>query len=111
MGSLMVFILGLYKVNYDVQNWELLIKTMLEKSETIPVLNRVQLIDDSMDMAASGNLDYSIALKLLTYLVGETEYLPWTTALAHIGTIDVMLNRKPAYGLWKVIIKIANIYP
>lgn len=98
-------ILGLYRVNYDSHNWELLTKTMLEKSETIPVVNRVQLIDDALELAASGNLDYSIALKLLTYLVSETEYLPWKAALVIFDRMDKRLHRKLAYGLWKVIKK------
>ncbi|XP_044735757.1 aminopeptidase N-like [Chrysoperla carnea] len=96
---------GLYKVNYDDKNWDLLIKALIEDHNSIPVLNRVQLIDDSMDLANAGRLNYNVSLRLLTYLVAEDEYLAWNTALDHLNYLKIMLSRRAVFGLFTKYIK------
>ncbi|XP_058455516.1 aminopeptidase N-like [Malaya genurostris] len=71
---------GYYRVNYDAQNWQLIIQALLENPLSINRANRAQLIDDSFNLARSDRLDMSVALKLLTYLRYETDYLPWAAA-------------------------------
>lgn len=94
---------ALYKVNYDKKNWELLTETLKSDNfNKIPVLNRVQLIDDAADLAWVGELKYDTFFKLLDYVERENEYLPWRTALSNIGSLDRILRRTSMYGKFKV---------
>ena len=45
---------GYYRVNYDKQNWELIIKQLNEDHTKIHVINRAQIIDDAINLARSG---------------------------------------------------------
>lgn len=55
---------GLYKINYDIKNWELLITSLRSPDyKKIPTLNRYQLLIDSMDLAWTGQLEYDLALR------------------------------------------------
>ncbi|KAJ9591526.1 hypothetical protein L9F63_001880 [Diploptera punctata] len=50
---------GLYRVNYDHKNWELLSNYLnSEKYEEIAVLNRALLLDDALNLARVGQLPY-----------------------------------------------------
>ncbi|KAH8420771.1 hypothetical protein KR222_004323, partial [Zaprionus bogoriensis] len=78
-----------YRVNYDTANWELIIKGLqCESYRRIHVMNRAQLIDDSLALAWSGELCYTLTLELLDYLRYEHEYIPWRAALAQLLAID-----------------------
>jgi len=45
-----------YKVNYDAQNWKLLIQTLnSEEFQSIHVINRAQLIDDVLYFLGQGS--------------------------------------------------------
>jgi aminopeptidase N len=73
--------LGYYRVNYDFANWHALILVLnSDDYDKIHVLNRVQLIDDAINLAAGGYLDYNTVFGILTYLERETEYTPWYAA-------------------------------
>ena len=72
---------GYFRVNYDEENWSLLIDEL--KSNAIPNidrLNRAQMIDDIMNLARAGKVDYNLALTLLQYLTIEDDYIPWKAA-------------------------------
>ena len=70
--------LGYYRVNYDFANWHALILALnSDDYDKIHVLNRAQLIDDSITFAAGGYLDYETTFGILTYLSREAEYTPW----------------------------------
>ena len=92
---------GYYRVNYDEQNWKLIIKQLNEDHTKIHVINRAQLIDDAFNLARSGLLKYEIALGVTSYLNKETEYIPWAAALRGMSYIKLMLKRTPAYGAFK----------
>ncbi|RXN30301.1 aminopeptidase N-like protein [Labeo rohita] len=49
---------GYYRVNYDPQNWERLLKQLTSDHKVIPVLNRGQIIDDAFNLARY--LEYTI---------------------------------------------------
>nr|APY20197.1 APN-like 2 [Holotrichia parallela] len=68
---------GYYRVNYDVDNWNLIIDHLRSDDfETIHLLNRAQLIDDSLNLARSGRLGYAVVMNLLRYLSNEVDYIP-----------------------------------
>lgn len=71
-----------YRVNYDENNWRQL-ATALQNADNfknIHVLNRAQLLDDSMDLSLYYNLNVTIAFDIFKYLANETDYIPFAAA-------------------------------
>lgn len=71
----------------------------------IHVANRAQLIDDAFALVRAEQLNIKIALKLASYLVSETEFEPWYTALNAFKHIVRMLkanNDKSTINILKV---------
>ncbi|XP_012289033.1 aminopeptidase N [Orussus abietinus] len=94
--------MGYYRVNYDDTNWKLIsnhLRTYMYN--TIHVLNRAQLIDDSLNLAKYGYVNYSIPLELLLYLPREKESIPWEAALAGLSYLNTMLKDSHIYGRFK----------
>jgi aminopeptidase N len=59
-------------------------------------------MDDALNLAEAGVLDYEIALNLTQYLEREEDYLPWDSALNSLSFIRSMMSRTSGYGLFKV---------
>ena len=93
---------GYYKVNYDLNNWNLIGIQLYQDYRKISTLNRAQVIDDSLDLARAGVLPYRNALHIISYIAKEEEYLPWKSALDNLRYIKNMLSRSGAYGLFRV---------
>lgn len=103
--SFFLKIIALYKINYDEQNWNLLSKTLKsEDYQKIPVLNRVQIIDDASEFAWVGLIKYNLLFDLLGYLKNETEYSPWMTAIENLNVLDIQTMQYPSHNLFKVTI-------
>jgi len=85
--------IGFYRVNYDLNNWQQLIKQLNESNTNIHVLNRVQLIDDSFNLARAGMLNYTIPLNLSTYLTKEDDEIPWYTAIECLSYVVERMRR------------------
>lgn len=90
---------GFYRVNYDLQNWKLLIKILKDPSrfQDIHIINRAQMVDDAMNLALTGRLDYRTALDVTSYLAHERSYVPWKAGLSALGYIDTMLSKGAHY--------------
>ncbi|XP_054279876.1 aminopeptidase N-like isoform X2 [Macrosteles quadrilineatus] len=89
---------GLYRVNYDDQNWQLISDALNGPDYSkIDTLNRVQILADVLDLAWRGDLSYRLAFHLLRYLKQEAEYLPWKAGLGGLSNIDRLLRRTPVY--------------
>ena len=93
---------GYYRVNYDDENWKMIIKQLNVDHTKIHVINRAQLIDDALNLARVGLLKYELALDVTSYLNKETEYIPWSAALTGLRYLEEMLKRSAAYGNFKV---------
>lgn len=78
---------------------------MMNDHAQISVVNRAQIMDDALNLAEAGVLDYEIALNLTQYLEREEEYLPWDSALNSLSFIRSMMSRTSGYGLFKVLIR------
>ena len=48
----------------------------MDNPTAISVINRAQIMDDSFNLANSGQLDYETGFNLTRYLQWETEYVP-----------------------------------
>lgn len=100
---------GYYRVNYDRTNWQLIIKQLNKDNfRDISTINRAQLIDDALNLARAGKLDYAIALDVTSYLAHESEYLPWKAALTALNYLDDMLIMLPGYDKFRVSNEIYN---
>lgn len=95
---------GYYRVNYDSENWKLIIQQLMDPTKFYKIAqsNRAQLIDDAMNLARAELLDYTIALDVTKYLSHETDYVPWKAAINNLLYLDSMLILTPDYDKMKV---------
>uniref|UniRef100_A0A1B6GWM4 Aminopeptidase n=2 Tax=Proconiini TaxID=565685 RepID=A0A1B6GWM4_9HEMI len=94
---------GFYRVNYDAHNWKLLIKHLLDvdRFRQIGTLNRAQLLDDALNLARAGVLDYATALDVTKYLSHELDYLPWKSAFQSFKYLTNMLIKTGGFDRFK----------
>ncbi|XP_068228790.1 aminopeptidase N-like isoform X1 [Palaemon carinicauda] len=92
---------GYYRVNYDDNNWNLLIQQLQTDHRVIHSINRAQIIDDAMNLAKAGQLSYDTALGLYGYLGKEQDYVPWSAAINNLGYLKSMFSRAGGYGALK----------
>lgn len=98
--------MGFYRVNYDRSNWHLLINALKRKNfDNIPVLNRAQLIDDSFNLARNGERTFDIAFGVMSYLRGETDFIPWKTAARSLNHLERMLRGQIEYDQYEVFVR------
>lgn len=103
---------GFYRVNYDVDNWNALIRQLHDAHTEIHVLNRAQLIDDAFNLAKAGFLNFSVPVYLSKYLSKEKETLPWYSAMN--GFVNLIGNRLPnetdQFKVIKTLIYLINTF-
>uniref|UniRef100_A0A224XI48 Aminopeptidase n=1 Tax=Panstrongylus lignarius TaxID=156445 RepID=A0A224XI48_9HEMI len=99
-------IAGLYRVQYDDRNWRMIVKTLnSDNYKLISPLNRANLLLDVFDFAWRGDVDYTLAFEVLSYLIRETDYVPFNAGLGRLHAIGQMLKRTPAYGQYTDFIR------
>ncbi|XP_051805679.1 thyrotropin-releasing hormone-degrading ectoenzyme [Acanthochromis polyacanthus] len=103
---------GYFRVNYDLQNWKLLIQQLHNNPQIISVGNRAGLIDDAFNLARAGYLPQGIPLQLIGYLPEETSFLPWHAASRALYQLDKLLDRTDEYRLFSdyVLKQVASRY-
>ncbi|CAF3792075.1 unnamed protein product, partial [Rotaria sp. Silwood1] len=84
---------GFYRVNYDEFNWQLLTNKLKTDPTSFSSVTRAQLIDDSFNLARSGDLNVTVALQLSTYLVNETDYVPYSVFSTNIQYPLIMFSQ------------------
>ncbi|XP_055381350.1 uncharacterized protein LOC129611947 [Condylostylus longicornis] len=103
---------GYYRVNYNIENWRLIINALKFNHTQIHVANRAQLIDDAFHLAKVGELDYEIVFSLIEYLPNERDYAPWKAFHSNMQFIKYRLlnleNPKLLKIVWKFIFKITE---
>ncbi|XP_074038935.1 uncharacterized protein [Leptinotarsa decemlineata] len=87
-----------YRVNYDSSLWSRIERALRTDHTQIDVLNRAQIVDDSLNLARAGILKYSEVLKILNYLKNETDYYPWSSALGGLNFLTVRLGEGSVLG-------------
>ena len=73
--------------------------------QQISLINRAQLLDDSLNIARVNVLPYSVSLGLTQYLINERDYIPWMSALNGLSYLDLMYIRTVGYEDFKVSIR------
>lgn len=85
-----------YRVNYDDNLWKSIIEQLNKPNAAeyakINVVNRAQLIDDSLSMARAGRVKYSVPLGIMNYLSKETDYIPWVAANRGLSLMNRLLT-------------------
>ncbi|XP_073817390.1 aminopeptidase N [Musca autumnalis] len=89
---------GYYRINYDEQNWKLIINGLINSPYKIHPRNRAQLMHDAYRFSASNRLDHSILLEMFTYLPKEDQYAPWSTVNGIINVYNRYLSGDERYG-------------
>ena len=82
---------GFYRVNYDQENWKLLIAQLENNFSGINEVNRAQLLDDSFNLGRAEIINQTVFLEISKYLAAETEYIPWEAAVFGFSYINDML--------------------
>lgn len=102
-----------YRVIYDDVNYQLL-NDYLNSDDYINIhpLNRAQLLDDSLNLARAGLLNYTTALDLTTYLNAETDFIPWVSFFRALTFLNTRFAGTEDYGLFQkyVLQLIQNLY-
>ncbi|KAF4517644.1 hypothetical protein B566_EDAN002876, partial [Ephemera danica] len=82
------FAVRFYRVNYDTRNWQLLSESLLDLTHS----TRSMLLDDALNLARGGRLDYVTALDVTELLPNETHLAPWSAALTGLGYLHDRLS-------------------
>ncbi|EDV34665.2 uncharacterized protein Dana_GF21433 [Drosophila ananassae] len=95
------------RVNYDLRNWELLNQTLSnpETFRSIHRVNRAQLVDDILNFAWSGVMDYHMGFGVLGFLEHEDEYVVWDATVANFEKINNVAKRHHNYNIFKTFIR------
>ncbi|XP_048007614.1 membrane alanyl aminopeptidase-like [Leguminivora glycinivorella] len=72
---------GIYRVNYDTNNWQLLAAALKADINSIHYLNRAQIVDDVFSLMRSERMTYALGLQVLDFLKEETNYYVWYPAV------------------------------
>ncbi|EDX13089.1 GD18897 [Drosophila simulans] len=78
---------GYYRVNYGSEQWAELISALKNSRETFSTADRAHLLNDANTLAAAGQLNYSVALDLISYLESEQDYVPWSVGTSALATL------------------------
>ncbi|NWZ08140.1 AMPN Aminopeptidase, partial [Agelaius phoeniceus] len=89
---------GYFRVNYNQENWNQLIKQLDSDHEIFPVINRAQIIDDAFNLARAKHVQVTLALNTTRFLSRETEYMPWQAALTNLKYFKLMFDRSEVFG-------------
>ncbi|XP_061710734.1 aminopeptidase N-like isoform X2 [Cydia pomonella] len=84
---------GYYRVNYDLALWERIIWALEdpEQRELIHPLNRATLVDDALNLARAGVLDYDIAFQVVLTMEHEINYAPWKAFVRNMNFLQKRL--------------------
>lgn len=99
---------GFYRVNYNLNNWNLLINQLKNDPKSIPNINRAQLIADSFNLARAGELPYTVPFNLIDYLYKEDDFIPWYSVKNGMSYLVERLRRCPHTGPQMKVILIFN---
>ncbi|PIK42207.1 putative aminopeptidase N, partial [Apostichopus japonicus] len=90
---------GYYRVWYDEENRNRLLRQLDEDHEAISPASRAALIDDAFILSMAGYLSYSDLFRFTKYMSKERHHLPWGVLLDNFAYVTQMLSLTSAYGL------------
>ncbi|KAM3967233.1 membrane alanyl aminopeptidase-like [Aphomia sociella] len=72
---------GIYRVNYDTHNWEMLAFALKNNYSSIHHLNRAQIVDDVFALMRSERMPYLLGFQILEFLKEDTSFYSWYPAI------------------------------
>ena len=78
---------GPFRINYDEQNWKMLIKNLIYDYKSFDVNERVQIIDDVFYLANNQRISITTALDVIQYIPNEDKFLPWKFLVNNIKRV------------------------
>ncbi|XP_011687663.1 PREDICTED: endoplasmic reticulum aminopeptidase 1-like isoform X2 [Wasmannia auropunctata] len=96
---------GFYRVNYPMEMWISIIKTLMKNHTKFSPADRASLIDDAFSLCDAGEVNASIPLQLSLYLVNERDYAPWATALRYLNFWKDRLAESAGYKKYILFFK------
>lgn len=83
---------GFYRVNYDQENWRLLINQLKQNFSVIDATNRAQLLDDSFNLGRAEVIEQVTFLDIMSYLQDETDSMVFEPAFEGLDYLEDMLS-------------------
>nr|XP_026655000.1 aminopeptidase N [Zonotrichia albicollis] len=96
---------GYFRVNYNQENWNQLVKQLDTDHSVFPVINRAQIIDDAFNLARAKYVNVTLALSTTRFLSQEREYMPWQAALTNLKYFKLMFDRSEVFGAMSAYMK------
>ena len=92
---------GYYRVNYDSKSWYRLIDFLnSEKYESIHVINRAQIINDVLNLARAGYVNYTLALDATAYVINDHHHLPWKALFTGFSYLNMRFKDQEIHHLF-----------
>jgi hypothetical protein len=110
---------GFYRVNYDLENWNVLVDALKNKNVDISPATRAMLYDDAFNLARAASsrydhvLPYDIPLRMSLALADEDDFVPLYAGLNGLSYLDKMFRENDyGYGFFRqfAIELLANNY-
>ena len=93
---------GFYRVNYDDDNWKMLIDQLKTNHTIFDSLTKAQLIDDSFNLGRAEIIDQIKFLDVVSYLNKENDPLPFVPAITGLNYLEKMLvDRYETFEMFK----------
>lgn len=85
--------MGLFRVNYEEENWSKISAALRKDHKSISVGTRAQLVDEALSLAKSGIVEYRTAFEVTSYLNKERECVPWLVFIDHMESLIVAMQK------------------
>ncbi|XP_032698138.1 aminopeptidase Q [Lontra canadensis] len=95
---------GYYRVNYDQLGWKKLNQQLEKDPKAIPVIHRLQVIDDAFSLSKNNYIEIETALDLTKYLAEEDEIIVWYAVLVNLVTKDLVFDAN-SYDMYPLLKK------
>ncbi|XP_050101249.1 glutamyl aminopeptidase-like [Anopheles aquasalis] len=77
--------IGYYRVNYEPQHWIQLAHVLNRHFQKLPYTTRAIIVDDALNLARLGLLNYSIAFNVVSFVKkANGDYQPWKLVLSNL---------------------------
>ncbi|XP_072939870.1 putative aminopeptidase-2 [Epargyreus clarus] len=73
---------GIYRVNYDTHNWEMLASALKRNRTSIHRMNRAQIVDDVFALMRAEKITFDLGFQVLDFLKEETNFFVWYPAIS-----------------------------
>eukprot|EP00794_Sanderia_malayensis_P019407 gene19407-21330_t len=93
--------IGYYRVDYDVENWQLISKQLIKDHKAFTTADRANIFADIFQLARIGEQSYNLAFGMTEYFKNEVEYTPWSSLSSSLGFIGHMLRGGSGYSDFK----------